>query len=159
MNACKFYQFVFRYSPFLMLKDWAVRRHLENCRVCNQKLVSREELAFLFSSRNIIPGDKLWARLETVVNQASSASLKPVSLDLKKSQWIVVASTLSFLVFLGLFYFFLFRPKPPLSPKPAGPSFQILRFLVEDRPVPPVIYKPFGSKLIFIWASYPKNDS
>lgn len=159
MKACKFYQFVFRLSPFLMLKDWALHRHLEDCRLCNQNLVSREELEFLFSSKIIIPGDRLWARVEAALSQASSASLKPISLDLKKRQWIVAASTIGFLVFLGLFYFFFFRPKPPSRPKAVEPSFQILRFLVEDKPAPPVVYKPFGSKLIFIWASYPENDS
>ncbi len=158
MKACKFYQSVFRYSPFLSLKDWAVRRHLERCGACNQKLASREELASLLSLANIYPGEELWTRVEAAWDKASATAYRPVSSGLKKRRWILAASSLSLLAALGLFYFFLLRSGPPSRPKATTLTFQILRFYVKDRPATPVIYKPFGSKMIFIWAPSPGNN-
>lgn len=159
MKACKLYQAIFRFAPFYDLKDWALRRHLESCASCSRQLATREELGPLLAAEDFNHTERLWLRVQAALFPAAAAQVKAWVHDYPRRLRLVAASMLSLLAILGFIYFFLFHPGAWREPKANQTGLQIIHFFVEDKPAAPVIYKPFGSRLIFIWAPSPEKNS
>jgi len=160
MAACKFYQFLIRFLPLTWLKDWAIRHHAEACPVCTRKLAQKEEVVSLLPlPTKPEKAQILWLRIHQRLEQERTQT-EPSPRPRVRLKW--AAAGLSFCLVLIVSLFFIFYPekkKPQAAPEASEVHFQIIRFQVKDRPAAPVIYKPFGSQLIFIWAQSPKNNS
>lgn len=162
MRCCRFYRLLFKVVPFYFFKDWLLRHHFDNCPFCQKETVSFEEINQLFKQElaQIDPIISLWPKIKQ--NLLQSEPKEGVRIKLKKPwpkrRWALISALSCLLIMLASFLILqYFKEKPSLATTSSPEFFQILRFEVRSKPSAPIIYKPYGSNLIFIWAENPAD--
>lgn len=166
MNKCSFYRFILRFIPLMAVKDWAIRHHLEACPHCSHELAEQSEVSsLLLSSEKADTASFLWLKIEESMFKEKMTSLTPqvrFGPEFRARIKLVAGSVAAAIILMVIVSFFLFiRPaRQKVSPGSAPPEagLTIIHFRVKDKPAAPIIYQPYGSNLIFIWAESPNND-
>lgn len=157
MRLCRFYRLIFAVIPFYFFKDWLLRHHLEICPFCQQETASDEEINQLFK-QELAQMDLIisfWPKIKLYLPQLEPKERVKISFKKPrlKTRWALITALSSLLVLLASFLIFQSLKEKPSTAKTFLPeSFQILRFEIQAQPSAPIIYKPYGSNLIFIWA-------
>lgn len=166
MNKCSFYQFILRFIPLMSVKDWVIRHHVESCPRCSHELAMPSEISSLLLFLEKAHGAIfLWPKIkekivqEKMILATSTARFKPSpQLRIK-----VVAGSVALAIFIMAtvsFFLFIQPARQRISLKPSLPEAEltIIHFRIKDKPAAPIIYQPYGSKLIFIWAESPNEN-
>jgi hypothetical protein len=161
MRSCEFYQFIFSSVPFLRIKDWVMRHHFDRCPRCRQELADLEEIRPLYSllQPEKISPDLLWFKIKLRLEADRKEKREFISTKPFRPLRLALVSGLSiFLIIISLFIISgLHKKKSRLEAASSPETLRIIRFEVKEKPAAPVIYKPFGSNLIFIWAESPET--
>lgn len=171
MFRCHLYQFFLRSIPGKRGKDFLLRHHVDGCSFCQKKLASTEEVRALLWQPDEVENSEMLARslgLEFQFNgkERVDAQAAPFSsLSARSRRILLTASAASALLLLILGGVFLFRPiflerfkAESKSARDGTERFSITRLQIGGEPANPIIYRPFGSDHIFVWAQKHKND-
>lgn len=166
MNKCSFYQLILRLVPVMALKDLIIRHHVEACPRCSSELANPSEVSsiLLFPEKADTAG-LLWSKIKENLVQEKTAfktpqvKLRPIHLARTK---LVVGSAAIVIILIAIVSSFLFimpaRHKQSLGPILSRSGLVIINFRVKEKPAAPIIYQPYGSNLIFIWAEVPHDN-
>jgi len=161
MRSCEFYKFIFHSVPFLRIKDWVMRHHFDRCPQCHQELASLQEIKALYSclQPEKISPDLLWLRIKIKLEADRKEKREFISGKPFHRLRLALVSGLSIiLIIISLLIISkLPREKSRFEAASSPRTLRIIRFEVKEKPAAPVIYKPFGSNLIFIWAENPER--
>ncbi len=171
MLKCKLYSFFLPVIPGEKLKTHFLH-HLENCPYCQQKFASREEVRRLL----LLSGDELnvnvsWQAVQLALSSDKKLESRKLVLTRKtairfplispawvKEKWKLAAAGLAGFLLVAVTILFRFQPwKKMAEPMATEAVFQVFNFQAYGQPATPIIYKPYGSDFIFIWAERPKN--
>jgi len=163
MRSCEFYQFIFLFVPFLRIKDWVMRHHFDRCPRCHQELAGLEEIRPLYSYllSEKISDDSLWIRVKLRLEADRKEKREFVSGKPFRRLRLALVSGLSIVLIIISFLIIseLHKKRVQLEAASSPQTLRIIRFEVKEKPAAPVIYKPFGSNLIFIWAESPETKT
>jgi len=161
MRSCEFYKFIFHFVPFMRIKDGVIRHHFDRCPRCHQELASLEEIRPLYSylQPEKISPDFLWFRIKLRLEAGRKKKEEFISGKPFRRLRLALVSGLTIILIVISFLIIseLPRKKSRLEVSSSPETLRIIRFEVKEKPASPVIYKPFGSNLIFIWAESPET--
>ena len=148
MFKCKFIDFLFSVLPILRWQDFLVRRHIQNCAVCQSKLVNSEEARRLFVPENEIENlDGVWPSIKSRLNERRRQ--KPQIW--RRWRW-AFGTVLLIIVIAGALWLYLALGPGKGSPEqPFADQFQINLIEIDNEPAQAFVYHPRDSKTYFIW--------
>jgi len=148
MFKCKVINFLFFSIPLKHWQDFLIRRHLQRCPLCQKKLASAEEVRAMFvqegESESIA---SLWPALRIKLGKEERAK---VSFRRRRLAWMMGAAGL--IAVVAAFLWLSIGPGKVISNEGASERFQIHYLKVGSMPARTYLFKPYGSKMIFIWA-------
>ncbi|MBM3284835.1 MAG: hypothetical protein FJY81_03090 [Candidatus Aminicenantes bacterium] len=163
MFRCKACQFFIRLVPLRAGKNLFLRHHVDRCPICQEKLAGQAEArAVLWQPEETGNLEGIWRscenRLEREEIVARTATPSAVSIWRRKR---AVFAGIFVLLIVSAYLVFHDGQHPGSISRPQtgenGERFSITHLKIGDEPAHPIIYQPFGSELIFIWAESHEN--
>jgi hypothetical protein len=153
MLPCKMVDFLYAVLPLKMWRGFLLRRHIERCPFCREKLAGREAVkSLMVTDDNLGPRPSFWPQVKTRLVSLEEDRLKGKPL-LGQKRWRWAAQAAALLI-IGLASFLLlkdFRPEKMGTGQEASSRFRINYLKVEDKPAQAYLYQPSESNLIIIW--------
>ena len=153
MFKCRFYRFLIRLIPLKIVQSFVIQHHFERCPRCQLLLAQPEEVKSLLLQPEAFVLSEQW--LEKVVARAriedKSRPGSRVFLGRSLGWKTMVVASIFVLLLIGYFVFQRLSLSPGNTEKAGEVVFGLEHLRVRGKPADPVIYRPFGSKLIFIW--------
>ena len=148
MFKCKFIDFLFSALPIKRWQDFLVRRHIQNCPECQNKLVSSEEARQLLVPESEIENlEGVWPAIKSRLDERKGQ--KPQAQ--RRWRW-ALATAFLFIVLAGAFWLYLaFGPGKGSSEQPFAEQFQINLIEIDNTPAQAFVYHPRDSKTYFVW--------
>jgi hypothetical protein len=154
MFKCKIINFLFFSIPLKRWQDFLIGRHLQRCPLCQNKLASAEEARAVFIQER--EGERiasLWPALSIKLGKEERAK---ESFRRRRLAWLMGAAGLIAVVAASLWL--SIGPGKVISKEGSSERFQIHYLRVGSMPARTYLFKPYGSKMIFIWAEKEKPE-
>ena len=149
MFRCKIIDFLFRIFPVKFWQDYLIRRHIQECRDCADKLANVEETKALLVQESEVEGlEGIWP----AVRDESKKEERAARLSLwPRLRWAVGAAAMVTVVVIGIWIYSILIKKVPLE-EPFVEKFKVNYINIENRPAKAYVYQPHGSDMIIVWA-------
>lgn len=154
-KACHFFM---RLIPIKAWKGFLLRRHIDYCPACKEKLAGPNEVrTVLRQPEETGDLEGFWQFVEARLKQKEMAVASAEPYASGGWRWKRAAAAGIFILFI-LGGYLVFRDTSSISPGPEpgagkkGDRFSLSHLKIGDESANPIIYKPFGSDFIFIWA-------
>ncbi len=148
MFKCKWIDFLFSVLSIKKWQDFPVRRHLQNCAVCQRKLVNSEDARRLFVSENEIEDlEGVWPAIK--LRQAKEKEEKlPAQ---RRRRWALATAFLLVIVVSAVWLYLAIGPGKGSPEQPSIEQFQINLIEIDNEPAEAFVYHPRDSKTYFVW--------
>jgi hypothetical protein len=148
MLKCRWIDFLFSVLPIKRWQDFLVRRHIQNCPECQDKLATVEEARELFVPESEIENlQGVWPAIQS--RQDERRGQKPQAQ--RRWRWAFAAAFL-FIVLAGAVWLYLAVGPGKGSPEPPfAEQFQINSIEIDNQPAQAFVYHPRDSKTYFVW--------
>lgn len=156
MSLCSIVDFLYGFLPLKTWRNFLIRRHLERCPRCQEKLASREEARSLLTQEaSANPLHPFWPEIRAGLAGESNKERdkQRVEKPWPRLRWRWAAFAAGFLV-VGFMFFWLIRDFRPNTAAPAedrSERFRINYLKVENEPAQAYLYQPLESNMIIIW--------
>jgi len=148
MFKCRFIDFLFSVLPIKRWQDFLVRRHIQNCAACRNKLATTEEARQLLVSESEIENlEGVWPAIKLRMDERKGQ--KPQAQ--RRWRW-ALATAFLFIVLVGAVWLYLaFEPGKGSPEQPFAEQFQINSIEIDNKPAQAFVYHPRDSKTYFVW--------
>jgi len=148
MFKCKFIDFLFSVLPIKRWQDFLVRRHLQNCTVCQRRLVNSEDARRLFVPENRIEDlEGIWPAIK--LRQAKEKEEKlPAQ---RRRRWAFATAFLLVIVVSAVWLYLAIGPGKERPEQSSIEQFQINSIEIDNEPAQAFVYHPRDSKTYFVW--------
>ena len=148
MFKCKFIDFLFSVLPIKRWQDFLVRRHIQDCEVCQSKLVNSEDVRRLFVPENGIEKlEGVWPAIK--LRQAKKR--EETLLTQRRWRWAIATAFLLVIVVSAVWLYLAFGPGKESPEQLFIEQFQINLIEIDNEPAQAFVYHPRDSKTYFIW--------
>lgn len=150
MFRCKIINFLFSSIPLNKWKDFLIRRHIQECPVCQKRYVSAlEAKSLLIEESEIESVPDFWLGLESRLAEPE----KKKKTFLRPNLAWAAASIVILVVIAASIWLYLasISGKRAVSEKQAD-RFQINYVTVRNEPARTYLYCPYDSRMIIVWA-------
>jgi hypothetical protein len=140
------------------MRDFVIRRHMENCPRCQERLVNMAQAQSLFvKSREVDVGPDLWTKVQADIETKKPVSRPRRDIRFFRWEWVLGAAGILFMAAVGFwFQARVMETGPAQSTARTTDSFEIEYINVGGVPAEPYVYQPGDSDMIFVWAE--KSD-
>ena len=147
-------EFVYKLVPFSGIRDFIIRRHMENCSSCQGRLVDRAQAQSLFvKSEEVGGGAELWVKIRADVEAERSASRSGRDPGFLRWEWALGAAGVLFLAAVSFWlHDGVMKTGPGQSAARTPERLEIEYINVGGAPAEPYVYQPGDSDMIFVWA-------
>lgn len=153
MLRCRVIDILFRLCPLAKWSDFLIRHHVEICSACRVKLASKEEARFLFiqgpEAGNL---DRLWPAIATRISRQEVRTEREMKKPAVRPGFRLAAAALILAGITALWLIRDFSPGPISEVEEPSGRFQVNYINVENEPARAVIFTPWDSHVIIIWA-------
>lgn len=157
MSRCKIFNFLFILLPFKYWQDFLIRHHIQECPLCQEKMVNAEEVKSLLiqedEGKNL---EGLWPALKM---QLRMQEKKEKSIPQRRVRWAYFVSALFAVVAVGILLYFTFILEKGPPEESEFERFQINYIKVENRPARAFLFRPRDSKMTIVWAEKIKKKN
>ncbi len=151
MFKCKTVEFLFRFLPFQYGRGFLIRRHMEKCPRCQERLASMEEVKrLLVAEENIAAKIDLWPAFKGKIEQAKGGKSPPLLL-MRRKWGFRLAGALTVILAGALIYLGVDHRKSGTEINNPE-SFCIQYIKVNDQPAQAFLFQPKDSDMVFVWA-------
>jgi hypothetical protein len=154
MAFCRLVEFLVNVVPLRSLQDCLVRRHVQKCPCCAERLVSREEARLSLSGERDVAEDPDFVRKVVARAARSEPSADIAGFGARRFvRWAAAAAGLVLVVGATL-WFVLGRGGGPgqTGPGPGeGDTFRINFLNVDGAPAETMLIQPRDSDMVIIW--------
>ena len=149
MFKCAMIDFLFSLIPLKSWQDFLFRRHIQRCPLCQKKMASAEQARSLFIQE--VEAKSLASLWPAVEQKLSEEGRKKKRFLWSRLAWIAGAACLCAVVAASVWLYIISPERSPSGEKPAE-RFQINYIRIGDEPARAYFFKPYGSKVIIVWA-------
>ncbi len=147
MFKCKFIDFLFSVLPIKRWQDFLVRRHIQNCAVCRNKLATIDEARQLLIPENEIENlEGVWPAVKSRLDERRRQ--KPQAQ--RRWRWAFAAASL-IIIISAVWLYLAFGPGKGSPEPPFAEQFQINLIEIDNQPAQAFVYHPHDSKTFFVW--------
>jgi anti-sigma factor RsiW len=153
MSGCKTINFLFDLLPLKIWRGFLIRRHVESCPACQDRLAAREEgKALLVQAEDVEALSGLWPEVRLKLSQVcgQKQTRKPMARFARR--WAIGAAGLLIAVLTSVWLYRGYEPERIQQGDEVGRRFQIQYLRVEDKPALSFVFQPQNSNIIIIWA-------
>jgi len=150
MFKCKTAEFLFRYLPLPFWRNFLIRKHMDQCLHCQERLAGREEAKKLLVAEEYIKVKMdLWPDFQSKIQQLEEK--KPLLLWMGKKWRYGLAGAMTVLL-AGVLIFLSIGYRKPSQENGYPESFRIQYIKVHDQPAQSFLFQPKDSNMVFVWA-------
>jgi len=152
MASCRMVNVLYAVIPFRLVRDLLIRTHMERCKHCTARLISRRDAeALLVKPEDEGAVERLWQKIDQkAVQPVPVAERRPAGLGW---EWAAGAATFLMVVAASLWLLRGIQTQPVRVDSVRPPErFEIDYINVGGAPAQAFIYQPRGSDMIIVWA-------
>lgn len=150
MTNCKMAEFLFAFIPLKIWQDFLIRRHMQDCPRCQEKLANRDEIIELvIREEHIKDAESLWTDIESKLKTKQS---KEKAVHSSQQRWAYGAA-ITFVIVAGIFVVSnISHWRNNRVEEISSDHFQINYIRIEGEPAQAYLFKPQGTDMIIVWA-------
>ena len=150
MTNCKMVEFLFAIFPLKIWQDFLIRRHMQVCSRCQEKLANRDEITDLvIREEHVIDFESLRADFESKLKYKQS---KEKAIHSSQWKWAYGAAV-TFVIVAGIFVVSnISHWRNNRIEESSSDHFHINYIRIEGEPAQAYLFKPQGSDMIIVWA-------
>jgi len=150
MTNCKMVEFLFAVFPLKIWQDFLIRRHMQVCPRCQEKLATRDDIIdLMIREEHIRDIESLWVDFESKLKHKQSKEKAVHSPHWKWAYGVAV----TFVIVAGIFVVSsISHWRNNRIEKISSDHFQINYIRIEGEPAQAYLFKPQGTDMIIVWA-------
>lgn len=148
MLKCRLIDFLFTLFPIKRWQGFLIRRHIQKCPACLDKLADAEDVKpFLIRKGEIENLEDFWPAVKARQGEGRG----DVRIPLRRWRWVYASAFLA-VAFAGLVWLSIifFSGRGP-SEDPLKGQFQINFIEIENEPAQAFVFRPQDSNTYFVW--------